>query len=112
MEIILSKQCKSLTGSLGRGYGYFIQRRRDHKGNVSFHSQRSKHPPVPRDGHWNFIVKCAELAQMKLHIADIRVSGRELNDAYYEAGGTVPLIIDVNADYNAQMVLNINKDAL
>lgn len=27
MEVILSKQCKSPTGSVGRGYGYSIQRR-------------------------------------------------------------------------------------
>ena len=79
MEIILSKQCESLTGSLGRGFGYFIVRR-----GKRFFSQRSRHS-VPPDGHWRFILTCAQLAQSKLHIADIRVSREELKQAMYEA---------------------------
>lgn len=86
MEIILSKQCESLTGSLGRGFGYFIQGRRGHDGSVRFFSQRSKHPPIPRDGHLRFIFTCAVLAQANLHITDIRVSRDELVEAVEEAG--------------------------
>ena len=86
MEIILSKQCEALTGSLGKGYGYFIQRRRSQDGSVRFFSQRSKHPPIPHDGHLRFIFACAELAQLKTHIADIRVSRMELREALSEAG--------------------------
>ena len=86
MEIILSKQCESLTGSLGKGYGYFIQRRRGQDGKYHFFSQRSKHPPIPIDGHLRFIFTCAELTQMNLHIADIRVSRDELVKAVEEAG--------------------------
>ena len=86
MEIILSKQCEALTGSLGKGYGYFIQRRRSYNGSVRFFSQRSKHPPIPHDGHLRFIFACAELAQLKTHIADIRASRMELSDALSEAG--------------------------
>ncbi len=86
MEIILSKQCESLTGALGNGYGYFIQRRRGQDGKYHFFSQRSKHPPIPRDGHLRFIFACAELTQMNLHIADIRVSRDELVNAVEEAG--------------------------
>ena len=86
MEIILSKQCKALTGSLGKGFGYFIQRRRSYDGSVRFFSQRSKHPPIPHDGHLRFIFACANLAQMGLHIADIRVPRKELAQALAEAG--------------------------
>ena len=86
MEIILSKQCESLTGSLGKGFGYSIQRRRGQDGKYHFFSQRSKHPPIPIDGHLRFIFTCAELAQMRLHIADIRVPRKELSDALWEAG--------------------------
>ena len=86
MEIILSKQCESLTGALGKGYGYFIQRRRGQDGKYHFFSQRSKHPPIPIDGHLRFIFTCAELTQMNLHIADIRVSRDELVKAVEEAG--------------------------
>ena len=85
MEIILSKQCESLTGSLGKGFGYYIRRARK-DGSVRFFSQRSKHPPIPRDGHLRFIFACAELAQAKLHITDIRVSRMELVFALWKAG--------------------------
>ena len=84
MEVILSKQCLSLTGMLERGTGYFLQARRNKKGHVRFFSQRSKYL-VPPDGHWRFIVLCAELAQNKLHITDIRVRWDELQSALYEA---------------------------
>ena len=42
--------------------------------------------PIPRDGHLRFIFACAEMAQAKLHIADIRVSRDELVEAVEEAG--------------------------
>ena len=80
MEIFLSKQCESLTGTLGRGFGYYI--RSTKKGR--YFSQRSKHS-VPPDGHWKFILACANLAQNKLHIADIRIDWLELQGALYEA---------------------------
>ena len=89
MEILLTKQCKALTGSLGKGYGYFIQRRRSYDGSVRFFSQRSKHPPIPADGHLRFIFACADLAQMKTHITDIIISRQELLDALLEAGWCV-----------------------
>ena len=85
MEIILTKQCEALTGSLGKGFGYYIRRARHEDGSVRFFSQRSKHPPIPRDGHLRFIFACAELAQLKTHISDIRVSRMELSDALWEA---------------------------
>ena len=85
MEIILSKQCESLTGSLGKGFGYYIRRGRK-DGSVRFFSQRSKHPPIPPDGHWRFIVLCAKMAQNGLYIADIKVSRYELVEAVEEAG--------------------------
>ena len=86
MEIILSKHCEALTGSLGKGFGYYIRRARHEDGSVRFFSQRSKHPPIPADGHLRFIFACAELAQLKTHIADIRVSRMELREALSEAG--------------------------
>ena len=80
MEIILSKQCESLTGTLDVGFGYFVVRRGDR-----FFSQRSRHS-VPPDGHWRFIVACAELAQNRLYIADIRVTQEEVDAARMKAG--------------------------
>ena len=65
MKVILSPTCKSLTGSLGRGFGYFIVRRKN-----GFFGVRSRHN-VPPDGHWRFILACAELAKMKQIIARV-----------------------------------------
>ena len=78
MKIILTQQCELLSGALNKNFGYFIVRRKS-----GFYSQRSKHS-VPSDGHWRFIVACAELAGM-LHIADIIVSREELSSALREA---------------------------
>ena len=85
MEIFLSKQCESLTGSLGRGFGYYIRSFYCKRKNVThYYAQRSKHT-VPADGHWRMILTCAELAQNKLHIADIKIGWLELQTALYEA---------------------------
>ena len=89
MEIILSKQCESLTGSLGKGFGYHIQRRK--KG---FYAKRNTKGVVPPDGHWEFIVLCAEMARRSLYIADIRVSRKELVKAVEEAGWCLSRFMD------------------
>ena len=108
MEIILSSNCESFTGSLGRGFGYFIVRRK--KG---FFSVRSRHS-VPPDGHWRFIVACAELAKAGLHISDIKVSWSEVRDALREAHHWVAAdAVFRNADrqiklnYDADNILNL-----
>ena len=106
MEIILSKQCESLTGSLGKGFGYYIRRARK-DGSVRFFSQRSKHPPIPPDGHWRFIVACAELAQAKLHIADISVKKEELYDALTEANHWIAARSLRLPLYNARDIINL-----
>ena len=71
--------CTALVGMLKHELGYFLVQR----GN-SFFSQRSRHG-VPPDGHWRFIVLCAELAQNHLYISDIEVSRKELISALREA---------------------------
>ena len=80
MKIILSQQCESLTGMLNSSLGYHIEHRKN-----GFFSKRNQRGIVPPDGHWRFILTCAQLAQNKLHIADIRVSREELKQAMYEA---------------------------
>ena len=86
MEIILTKQCAALTGSLGKGFGYFIVGRWSRPDvRYRYYSQRSKWD-VPADGHLRFIFACAELAKMKTHITDILVSRNELSIAIWEAG--------------------------
>ena len=81
MEILITKQCEAITGSLGRGYGYHIQRRKN-----GFFTKRNSNGEIPADGHLRFIFACAELAQLKTHISDIRVSRKELREALSEAG--------------------------
>ena len=81
MQLILSKQCESLTGSLGSGYGYAVQKQRG-----GYYAKRNSKGIVPPDGHLRFILKCAELARMKLHIVDVLLSHKELRAALNEAG--------------------------
>ena len=81
MRVILTEQCESFTGSLGRGFGYHIQRRKN-----GFFVKRNTKGDVPPSGHLRFIIACAEQAHMKLHIADIAVSRQEFIDALWEAG--------------------------
>ena len=109
MEIFLSKQCESLTGSLGRGFGYYI--RSTKKGR--YFGQRSKHS-VPTGGHWRFIVTCAQLAQNKLHISDVQVFANELREALEEAHHFVAaqMVHDIyygknKTTYNARDILNL-----
>ena len=107
MEIILSKQCESLTGSLGKGFGYYIRRAPRKDGSVRFFSQRSKHPPIPRDGHLRFIFACAEMAKGHLHIADISVKKEELYDALTEANHWIAARSLRLPLYNAQDIINL-----
>ena len=81
MKIILSDMCVSLVGTLERGLGYHIERRKN-----GFFSKKNQRGSAPRDGHWRFIVLCAELAQNHLYISDIEVSPSELLEALSEAG--------------------------
>lgn len=85
MEIFLTKQCEALTGSLGKGYGYHIQRRTDHDGKTRFWGVRNSNGEIPADGHLRFIFACAQLAKMKTHIADIRISAKEFRQAAKDA---------------------------
>ena len=85
MEIILTKQCESLTGSLGKGFGYYIHKRTDLDGKTRFWGVRQAKGEIPANGHLRFILACAELAQMKTHISDIRVPRKELIYALWEA---------------------------
>ena len=105
MQVFLTKQCLSLTGILGRGFGYNLRRSK----NGRFFSQRCPKGFVPPDGHWLFIVLCAELAQNKLHITDIKVSGREIKAAVSEAGRLCPAYKDKEI-FNAERVLTIKKN--
>ena len=98
-------------GSLGKGYGYYIRRAPHKDGSVRFFSQRSKWD-VPAGGHMRFIFTCAEIAQAKLHIADIRVSAKELREAVSEAGrlyGNRLVVAPAKHIYNASDVIEYKK---
>ena len=107
MEIILSKQCESLTGAISTDLGYFLVNRKGR-----FFSQRSRHS-VPPDGHWRFILTCANLAQPRLYLTDIRVPAWELADALHEAYHFIAeRQVRANIDrgknlYNAHDIINL-----
>ena len=102
MKIILSQQCESLTGMLNSSLGYHIEHRKN-----GFFSKRNQRGIVPPDGHWRFILTCAQLAQNKLHIADIRVSREELKQALYEARIFIAMQNLRKDIYDARDILNL-----
>ena len=106
MEVILTQKCKSLTGVLGSGFGYHIQRRKN-----GFFSKRNAKGPIPPDGHWRFIVSCAELAKLNLHIADIKVSQTEVLTALRESGrGDYLWKLNYPSYLHATDVLNLKQE--
>lgn len=114
MEIILSPQCESLTGTLGRDFGYSIQKRTNNNGKTRFWGVRNSRGYVPFDGHLQFILSCACLAQKRLHIADIKVSWMEVQSALYEARHFVASVQvrrnyadKCKATYNARDIINL-----
>ena len=106
MEIILSKDCRSFTGTISRSHGYCIRR----VGN-RFFSKRNTNAPVTPDGHWRFILAIAHLAPSNLVVADIRIRGTEIFDALYEADYPFSAldIVETGAVYNASDVLELEK---
>ena len=108
MEIFLSKQCLALVGMLERGLGYYIRSTKTGR----FFGQRSKHS-VPPDGHWRFIVLCAEMARNGLYITDVRVRGGEIYQALKEAGYN-PDDFDIRVSnlYNATDIINFRREYL
>ena len=102
MQVFLTEQCKSFTGSIGRGFGYAIQRRKN-----GFFSTRNTRGPVPADGHIRFIIACAELAQNKLHITDVKVSREEIKKALYEARYFIAMQNLRKDFYDARDILNL-----
>ncbi len=110
MELILSKQCESLSGSLGRQFGYHIKHRKN-----GFFAERNPKGKVPPDGHWKMICACAAMAEMKLYVTDIKVSADELADALKEAGLTTPAYCfraypeDYPQEFNASDIINLRK---
>ena len=99
--------CTALAGMLNPELGYFITQRPQ-----GFFSQRSKHG-APPDGHWRFIVLCAELAQNGLYISDIQVSRVELLNALSEAGLSLSSARDVRREVlSASDIMSIRSNII
>ena len=103
MKVILSQQCLSLVGTLEKGLGYHLEHRKN-----GFFSKRDQRGHVPSDGHWRFIVLCAEMAQNGLYINDIEVTGYELKAALLEACYLrSAYAVDVDEVYAAEDILKL-----
>jgi len=102
MDIILSRYCRSFTGTISRKHGYSIRKQGD-----KFCSVRNS-KNIPPNGHLLFIFDCAELAREGMLIADVRLMGEELIAAANEAGLEFETIV-ADVEYNAHDVLNIKK---
>ena len=104
MEIILSKRCESFTGSLGKGFGYHIQRRKN-----GFFAKRNSKGEIPANGHLRFIFFCAYLAHLNTHITDIRVPRCEFQSALSEAGVSLLGARDIRHESSATDVLTLKE---
>ena len=103
MEIILSKNCRSFTGTISREHGYCIRRVGDR-----FYSKRSTNRHAQPDGHWRFIRSIALMAQSNLVVADISLSSFELTEALTEADfppSAIMVLCIPGHVYNAREVL-------
>ena len=101
MEIILARNCKSLTGCLGKSYGCSITRR-----GKKFFTIRNPKGPRIKDGFLRFIFACAELARDGFLIADIDIRGEELLQAAREADVEMETILP-DVQYNAHDIRRI-----
>ena len=105
MQIFLTENCTSCTGSLGRGFGYHIQRRKN-----GFFGKRNSKSTVPPDGHLRFIFACAELAKHQpYYISDIIVFRDELRSALNEANKPLAAADLRLSIYHAADVINLQK---
>ena len=102
MKVILSNNCLALTGMLERGFGYHLVQRKN-----GFFARRDAKGSVPPDGHWRFIVLCAELAQNGLYISNVLVIAKEMRVALWEAGHYVASQNLRKSVYDARDVLNL-----
>ena len=102
MKVILEEHCLSLVGTIERGLGYHIEHRKN-----GFFSKRDQRGHVPPDGHWRFIVLCADMAQNKLYITDIQVSREELEKALYEAHIFIAMQNLRKDIYDARDIINL-----
>ena len=93
--------CTSLVGMLNPELGYHLEHRKN-----GFFSVRNN-TGAPPDGHWRFIVLCAELAQNGLYISDICVPRKELKAALREAHHFVAASHLKLSEYSARDVLNL-----
>ena len=108
MVIILSPICSSFAGNLSKHYGYAIRMRCSQDGRKHFYSVR-RSCNVPPDGHWRFIVACAELAQSHIFFDNIDVPMNELKDALAEYGVDSFLWYKRSKHLNAKDILNIKR---
>ena len=104
MVLNLLSDCKSLTGYIGKGLGYCIQCQKGR-----FFSKRNSKGNIPPDGHWRFIVACAQMARNGVYISDVRATRKEIREALVEANHYLAaqnLRLDI---YTARDIINLQK---
>ena len=84
MKLITTSNIETISGKIDSYTGYFLRAKRSNSGDYSIYSCRRK-GYIPPDGHWRFILMCAELAYQGLYATDVLVPGKELYLALREA---------------------------
>ena len=84
MRLVASSNVETISGKIDSYTGYFLRVKRSKSGRRTIFTCRRR-GYVPADGHWRFILMCAEMAHTGLYVSDIIVDGKELYYALYEA---------------------------
>ena len=104
MELFLSQRIDSYTGMLIKDTGYAVRKQYGR-----FFSYRCANIVVPPNGHLRFIIQCARMAQQRLYIEDIRLTGKEFLEAVEEADMMVPLALNPEYTLHHREVLWLNN---
>ena len=107
MRLITSSRVETISGKLESYTGYFLRVKKLKSGKRTIYSCR-KRGYFLHDGHWRFILMCAEMAYDGLYATDIIVDGKELYWALFEADHFVAANnVKMKMTYHARDIINL-----
>ena len=107
MKFVTSSYVETITGKLDSYTGYFLRAKRSNTGKYVIYSCRRK-GYIPSEGHWRFILNCAEIANAGFYATDVLVPGNELYLALREAHHFVAADnVKPSMIYHARDIINL-----
>ena len=107
MTLITSSKVETISGKIDSYTGYFLRVKHSKSGKRTIFSCRKK-GYVPPEGHWQFILMCAQIAYDGLYASDVVVDQKELYWALYEAKHFVAAgNVKLTMTYHAGDIINL-----